>query len=366
MLGKGSRFAKMFLCFMLILMLAPQVIEAAEKQIRISFNGQPLTFAEAKPVVVNGTTLVPFRKLFETLGFEVGWKDDGKTRKAIGTKDGLEIVLTINDKNAKVNGKTVLLGVPAQIIGSSTMVPLRFVSENSGYQVSYTDNGKLLDIQIGSVNRDKAEPYVVKGRVVDSEGKPVAGAEVFADNQLLYNSNLVTVTDSNGYYRIELPLLATTWRMGGSHNVRLDGSSYEVDLTPEVDQPFAGNTGAVRNFTLQTETVYGEIYLYVPLDEFVKGYYEQNIEVTLTPTGGNGKAITRYGYNFPGGFGMNDVPVGKYKVTARYAPPGENPVPMVVRVRGKGEYAQSVEFQFNTLVPGIYQAELEFKAAPAQ
>ncbi|MFE5318947.1 stalk domain-containing protein [Paenibacillus sp. NPDC056579] len=367
-----SRSLKIIVCAFLLLTLIPQALFSAEKTINIYFNGELLYFDNAQPVLKDGRTLVPFRKLFETLGFAVKWVDTGSLRQAIGTKDGLEIELTINDNNAKVNGKSILLDVPAQMIQDSTMVPLRFVSENSGYQVTFTDSSSASEIQIRSAgaadeapapapNTDDVEPYVVKGRVVDTQGRPIQGAEVFADNQLLYNSNLNAVTDANGYYRIDLPLLATTWRMGGSHSV----NSYKIDLTPEVDAAFAGNTGAIRNFTLQAETVYGELYLYIALDDFVKGYMENNVELTLTPIdssmGGSGQVITKYGYNFPGGFGMNDVPLGKYKVTARYAPPGEKPLQMLVSVRNKGKYADSVEFEFSPLVPGIYQAEIEVK-----
>lgn len=349
----------------LLLALVPQTFYSAEKAIDIYYKGELLHFDDAQPVLKDGRTLVPFRKLFETLGYTVKWIDSGSVRQAIGTKDGLEIVLTIDQTDAKVNGQNVMLDVPAQIIQDSTMVPLRFVSENSGYDVTFTDKGSSFEIKVlpAGAGAQEVEAYVVKGRVIDAQGLPVKGAAVFADNQLLYNSNLHAVTDANGYYRIELPLLATTWRMGGSHVVDRDGQSYKVDLIPEVDAAFAGNTGAIRNFTLQAETVFGELYLYMALNDFTNGYVENHVELTLTPlgstTGGQGNTITQYGYTFPGGFGMNDIPVGKYKVTARYAPAGEEPEPMLVRLRNKGQYAESMEFEFSPLVPGIYQAEIE-------
>jgi len=350
----------------------PQTANAEESVVEVYFRGEPVQFADARPVIQDGRTLVPFRKIFETLGFAVKWVDGGNVQKAIGTKDGLVIELTIGSTVAKVNGKTTALDVPAQTVEGRTLVPLRFVSENSGYRVAFASDHGVSKIRIEpageadgkstqSPGNDKAEPYVVKGRVTDAEGRPVKGAEVFADNQLLYNSNLTAVTDQDGYYRIELPLLATTWKMGGSHNVVVDGKPYTTDLTPEVDGPFAGNTGAVRNFTLKAaKQITGELYLYMDINSFVNGYIENNVELTLTPVGGSGgKAKTGYGYNFPGGFGMNDIPVGRYKATAVYAAPGEEPVKMLVRVRNKGQYAESVEFGFSTLVPGIEQAEIE-------
>ncbi|MBD0378938.1 copper amine oxidase N-terminal domain-containing protein [Paenibacillus sedimenti] len=98
--------------------------------------------------VKDGRTLVPFRKLFETLGFTVKWVEEGSVRKAIGTKNGLSIELTINSTNGIVNCKAVALDVPAQIIDGHTMVPLRFVSESSGNHVAFSSSGNVWTIKI--------------------------------------------------------------------------------------------------------------------------------------------------------------------------------------------------------------------------
>nr|WP_240546039.1 stalk domain-containing protein [Paenibacillus artemisiicola] len=349
----------------------PHAARAAAKPIRVYVDGEPLRFGGAQPVSEDGRLLVPFRALFETLGFTVQWTGSGGSGRAVGTKAGLKLELTIDSRVAKVNGKNATLDVPARVVRGSTLVPLRFVSENGGFRVDYESGGGATEIRIASSggtggNPGSAggsagdEPYVVKGRVVDEQGRPVEGAAVFADNQLLYNSNLTATTDANGNYRIELPRLATTWHMGGSYEAAADGETYRVDLTPANDAPFAGNTGAVRDFTLRKETAFGELYYYLSLDDIAAGYSEQYVEVALTPAGG-GKAFAGPGFHFPGGFGRNDVPVGTYKATARYAPPGEQPVAMTVRVRNKGAYADSATFAFEELVPGVYQAELEMK-----
>ncbi|TLS52661.1 hypothetical protein FE782_08500 [Paenibacillus antri] len=355
---------------LLFLALGSHTALSAGGAVNVYVHGELLRFSEAQPVLKEGRTLVPFRKLFESLGYTVQWIDAGDAggRSAVGTKDGVTIELTIDKNVARVNGSDVRLDVPAQIIGGSTMVPLRFVSENSGYDVAFVSSGNVSTITVGAArpsdptvptaSADEAEPYVAKGRVVAANGSPVEGAEVFADNQLLYNSNLHAVTDADGYYRIELPLLAATWNMGGSHLV----DEFIVDLIPDVDRPFAGNTGAVRNFTVpEAETIFGELYLYMDLNSFANGYTEDHVELTLVPDG-NGRTIAGFGFNFPGGFGMNDVPVGTYTATAVYAPPGEERIPLKIRKRNIGPYADSVEFKFSPLVPGIQQAELEVQA----
>ncbi|MCR2803352.1 stalk domain-containing protein [Paenibacillus soyae] len=350
---------------LLLILVIPAAYTAAKTpRVDIYFEDSLLTFEDAAPIVKNGRTLVPFRKLFETFGFTVNWVDKDGVRKATGTKTGLSIELPINGKFASVNGRQVELDVPAQLVNGRTMIPLRFVAENSGYEVSFANQGDVYVIRIsGASSHAEAEPYVVKGRVVDEEGHPVKGAEVFADNQLLYNSNLHAVTDEDGFYRIELPLLATTWNMGGSHTVVIDGSSFEVDLIPDIDQPFAGNTGAVRNFTMDVNTATGYLYLYMDINSFVNGYYENDVKITLTRLGAGGREgdpVSGYGYNFPGGFGIDQVPVGQYRATAVFAPPGEEPLPLLIRERNRNQqYAESVEFDFSPLTPGIYEAHIE-------
>jgi protocatechuate 3,4-dioxygenase beta subunit len=48
---------------------------------------------------------------------------------------------------------------------------------------------------------EKDTPYAVSGTVVDTQGKPMAGVKVRADNDALYGSAEVT-TDAKGRYKL--------------------------------------------------------------------------------------------------------------------------------------------------------------------
>ncbi|MFC0213499.1 stalk domain-containing protein [Paenibacillus chartarius] len=377
-------------------------VTAEAKPIQVYVDGELLTFEEAEPVIVDGTTLVPFRTLFETLGFEVEWNSGA--RQALGIRDDLIIELTIDSRAARVNGEPALLEVPAQIMNGNTMVPLRFVSENSGYGVTFADRGASYAIQVssdgsgegmgdnGNIGNDGdpsigepsggAEPYVVKGMAVDGQGKPLAGAEIVADNLLLYNSNAIAITDAEGRYRIELPPIAVTWNMSASIKRKMNGGEFEVQLTPDVDQPFAGNTGAVRNFTWDSsaprpEGCYscaGKVLLYMadyadPDDPLLPPPDRERVELTLIPDGplldgSSGKTITAYGENSGDGFGLQDVPFARYTISARYVPDDGEPRTMLVRVRNKGEYVESVTTDFQSITSGIHHIELDVKLPP--
>ncbi|MBE7053621.1 MAG: hypothetical protein E7391_05025 [Ruminococcaceae bacterium] len=115
----------------------------AETEISIIINGKKLTM-DQNPVIIDGRTLVPLRAIFEGLGAQVEWDDSVKT--AIGKRDGKEIKIQINNTVAKVNGKDVTLDVPAQLINSRTMVPVRFISEALGEKVDWDDATKTVII----------------------------------------------------------------------------------------------------------------------------------------------------------------------------------------------------------------------------
>ncbi|MFD0696324.1 stalk domain-containing protein [Paenibacillus sp. GCM10027628] len=346
---------------------APTPAPADSPMFHVLFKGQELQFNDARPILKDGSTLVPFRKLFETLGFEVKWIESGMLQKAIGTKDGLTIELTINSTTARVNEKNVNLDIPAQIVNGNTLVPLRFVAENSGYQVSYSRDGGDATVRIEEADattkpeptpapipespKEEVEPYVVKGYVRDAKGQPLPGITVFADNTLLYDSNILGVTDDSGHYRIELPQMATSWRMGAELTKSFNGKNFSFHLNADADLPLTGSTGAVRNFTWSKFD--GQIYIYPYFssnDESLPEFNMSDLEVTLTPIGplldgSAGKSITKRGGPIQGGAGIDQIPIGRYKATARWVPEGHAPMPILVSY-SEGKYAESVEFEF--------------------
>ena len=113
--------------------------------IRVTVNGEPVVFTGQTPVIVDGTTLVPVRGVFEHLGFDVQWNPD--TRQVSLTRDGGEVLITIGsgmiifDGFQQNSGAPSRFqqdsGVPAQIINGSTMLPLRVILENVGYELDW-------------------------------------------------------------------------------------------------------------------------------------------------------------------------------------------------------------------------------------
>jgi len=116
---------------------------SGDKGIKIYINGV-LQKYQVPAVIKKGTTLVPMRALFESLGAKVIW--DEKTKTVTATKDTTVIKLTIGKSVAYINGKSVSLALPAEAPKGFTMVPLRFVSESLGNKVVWTQATQTITI----------------------------------------------------------------------------------------------------------------------------------------------------------------------------------------------------------------------------
>ncbi|AJS58116.1 stalk domain-containing protein [Paenibacillus sp. IHBB 10380] len=146
-----KQFSKIVLCLAISLggvaTLQANTTQAAASGVNIMLDGYPLPFP-VEPVVMNGTTMVPFRAISEALGIKVEWNQTAKKINAskedpAGTK---EVALAMGSKSAVVNGETVKLAVAPQSIRGTTMIPLSFFSGQFGAEVSWDQATKTVSI----------------------------------------------------------------------------------------------------------------------------------------------------------------------------------------------------------------------------
>ena len=112
--------------------------------IKVIYKDAVIRFDQS-PVVVDNRTLVPMKNIFETLGLNVQF--DTKTKTITASNADHKIILTIGDQEAIVNGKNVRLDVPASIMGGRTVVPLKFISQSLGLEVTYDPKTRMIVIQ---------------------------------------------------------------------------------------------------------------------------------------------------------------------------------------------------------------------------
>lgn len=115
----------------------------AEGDIKVVIDGHTLVF-DVSPMTIQNRTMVPVRKIFESVGAMVDWDEANET--ITSTKNDQIIVMTIDSTEATVNGAPVTLDVPATVIDNRTLVPLRFISESLGLKVDWIEDSQLVQI----------------------------------------------------------------------------------------------------------------------------------------------------------------------------------------------------------------------------
>lgn len=96
------------------------------------------------PKLIDGTTMVPVR-FAEDLGCVIMW--DNTTKTATYTLGDLEIAVTVGSTTAVVNGENVQVTQTPYINElNRTMVPLRMIAQELGFQVHWTSNDEPVTI----------------------------------------------------------------------------------------------------------------------------------------------------------------------------------------------------------------------------
>ncbi|MGC5328673.1 copper amine oxidase N-terminal domain-containing protein [Brevibacillus sp. SYSU BS000544] len=98
------------------------------------------TVKDVRPAMANGTAIAPFRFLGETLGGTITY--DAKTKMSVLTTAKDKIMVKANSNIAIVNGKEMKLPVAASNVNGTLYVPLVFVSEQLGADVTWLEDEK--------------------------------------------------------------------------------------------------------------------------------------------------------------------------------------------------------------------------------
>ncbi|WP_164515110.1 N-acetylmuramoyl-L-alanine amidase family protein [Paenibacillus lentus] len=196
-----------FLLMLVVLLWAlPGIGQASAASNSIFLDGQELEQPEgAQAGLVNGSVMVPIRVISEGLGYEVGWEKQNGT---VSIKQGdRSLQLFIDNEKAIVDGSDITLSSPPLLKEDTTLVPLRFVGEQMGLQVSWdneTKSAHLYSTSSGSdsgvVNSGASTPPVNEGEAVPGEDQPVeqpetngaSGSESTTANNP--SSNLATIS----------------------------------------------------------------------------------------------------------------------------------------------------------------------------
>jgi len=139
-----------FLLFLVVMMIAfPKMADASSYSAKIYLDGQQINVSSgAKVENINGTVMVPIRIVSENLGFQVDWS---KSTKTVTVQDGSQkVTMTIGSQYADINGQRVQMTKAPILRGGTTIVPIRFVSEQMGMQVRWDNGTKSVHLTSGN------------------------------------------------------------------------------------------------------------------------------------------------------------------------------------------------------------------------
>jgi hypothetical protein len=208
-------------------------------------------------------------------------------------------------------------------------------------------------------NYTKPEKGFAKGRVLDTKGRPMAGAKIYVDNTIYFNSGINTTTNADGFYKVQVPL--GSWRVYAEITVTYNGKKFKkLELDPDNADSFAGADGAIRNFKWKLagekpEPLVGYYGGLVNLFNNPNGnmYDVENIEFTFTPAGllidGSTGSVIKAKCGAPRSESyskINDIPMGKYIVTAIHLPSGKQL--KLSNYNGPDNYVSSLTIEFET------------------
>ena len=122
----------------------PALAQDDSAPVSVSVNGQPVQL-NPPPTERAGRVFVPLRGVFENLGATVVYANG-----QINASDHRHTIsLHIGSTDAVVDGQQQTLDVAPFIIGASTYVPLRFISQSLGAHVNWDNQTRLVAINMG-------------------------------------------------------------------------------------------------------------------------------------------------------------------------------------------------------------------------
>lgn len=174
---------KIIMLFLTIIFLIPTLSSVAQAQkypLSVYLDGEPLKF-EVNPIILDGVTLVPLRKIFEEQQAVVAWDESTKTVTA--EKGNIKIKYTIGSLTGDINGTEMALEIPGQIVDGSTLIPLRFVSEALGNNVDWLPDFKTIVIStsIKKSERASSEKYDLTDDLLLNVDKEKEVVSIYSD-----------------------------------------------------------------------------------------------------------------------------------------------------------------------------------------
>jgi hypothetical protein len=120
------------------------VVKLTVDKTAVTVNGNAMQLEQA-PIIIKDNTMIPIRFVTDALGGSVTW--DEKERKVTIIRGDKLIDLWIDQPDLIIAGKRVTAEVAPTIRNDLTLVPLRILSENLGWKVTWDAKTRQITLE---------------------------------------------------------------------------------------------------------------------------------------------------------------------------------------------------------------------------
>lgn len=210
---------------------------------RVYLNNNKLLMTTS-PFIKDGTTYVPIRTLSDNIGAKLTWNAADSTFKVVY---GIyNVTMRINNNTIHINDTARKLSAPAILKNGSTYVPVRFLKEAFGAELSYNQKTNEVFVNL-ELPKDGGQQYDSYGRLLRKTNLP-SNANSFpyilngvpnsfyTDLDFYYNRVTWKITPVEGK-NFEKPVNIGNQKLATQENIRIWTKNYEknLDLRLNVD-----------------------------------------------------------------------------------------------------------------------------------
>jgi len=263
-----KRIQALVMSIVLILSMSVSSVVFANNNVTVKLNGETLTF-DVPPQIINGRTMVPLRKIFESLGAVVTW--EGAQQRIQAVTEDCHIIATVGNNTLTVSKEEVQkveLDVPPTVINGRTLVPARFIAEALGAKVEWDGSTQTVNIYSDKIPAVKPSTLIysdsqvghLTGTITYQYNKYVGTKADVGARVMLIQTNHVPLYSDGGAFLLfkEIgfndPMIHCT-EVDGMGNYYLDNIpagyyyllvlSEETNESPEMEEM---NKGLARNY----------------------------------------------------------------------------------------------------------------------
>ncbi len=237
------RFAAAALALCLCLGTETAVFAAGGKtdsEIRVQYNGEYLTFSDAKPMVAQGRTMVPYQAVMEALGGQVSWNGADRSITADFPEKQLRLRMTLGSKTLEKRRddgvETMQMDVAPFSQNGRAYVPVKFLGDALGYTVAWDRwEQTVVIIDFDSIYGEVDQEFSILGKLIESEAVSTEEEKAISERMKIDVQGEISQLPMGDLFYMSLgdSLISATLSLAGTLN-RLSFQG-KTDMTAEGD-----------------------------------------------------------------------------------------------------------------------------------